>query len=466
MNDTAPTARSAPRRTAPAGTPPGDVPTARAALRRLARVRLTGRGIALLCTGALLGACGVLLELPDVVGLGGAAMLAVGFAWAVMGLQRLEAGRGALIVARELTPHPVVRGQSTAVRLVVGARSRTGAAYERLARLRLSEQAAHELAGPHGIRARVTAHPDRISVRYTLTPSRRGRWPLGPLLTTRTDVFGLVRTTQPLGEPTRVAVRPRTVDLHTRTRVLGDVDRAATGARLASTDDSVLREYVAGDDPRRVHWAGSARQGRLMVRADESAGVRPVTVLLDRSLLAPPPDARTAGWPTQRGVHRLEDGEHAVELAASIAVSFLEAGHPARLVATGGAAQPSAFAAGALTGRAAVLDAAVDLAGHRSTTEADEAMAATARALRVSRTQAEITVAVLAPLPAGSSHELARLAAEGTCWAIVTPPRSDGNDDAAERTAADLRQAGWRVAVCDSGTPPARAWALLTERAA
>ena len=450
--------------TATAGPTERESPSTPGALQRLARVRLTGRGTALLCAGLALAACGVLLELPDITGLGSAAVLAVGFAWAVMGLQRLDAGRGALVVTRALTPHPVVRDQSTAVRLVVGARARTGAAYERLARLRLSEQAAHELAGPHGIRARVTAHPDRIAVGYTLTPARRGRWALGPLLTTRTDVFGLVRTTQPLGDATHVAVRPRTVDLPTRTRVRGDVDRAATGARLAASDDSVLREYVAGDDPRRVHWAGSARQGRLMVRADESAGVRPVTVLLDRSLLAPPPDTRTGGWPSQRTLHRQEDGERAVELAASIAVSFLEAGHPVRLVPTGRTVVAPGFVTGSLTGRGAVLDAAVDIQGHRAASEADDAITATVRALRVSRTQAEITVGVLAPVPDGARHDLARMAAEGTCWAVVVPPRSDGDDGG--RTAADLRQAGWRVAVCAAGTEPDRAWASLMERAA
>jgi|GEM_PF-206771 len=452
------------------GAPPGHGPrkVTRPALRRLARVRPTRRGLALLVAGVLLGVAGALLELPDVVGLGAAAVLAVLLAWTLMGVQRLDAGRGALIVTRDLTPNPVVRDQTAAVRLVVGARARTGAAYERLARLRLSEQAAHELAGPHGIRARVTAHADRIAVSYALTPSRRGRWALGPLLTTRTDVFGLVRTTQPLGAATRVAVWPRTVELPTRTRVLGEVDRAATGARLASTDDSVLREYVAGDDPRRVHWAGSARQGRLMVRADESAGVRPVTVLLDRSLLPPPVDPRTGAWPTSRGVRSHAEGEVAVELAASVAVSFLDAGHPARLVPTGAGPAPVPFAAGARTGRAAVLDSTVDLHGHRGATDAERATLQTVRSLRTTRTQDEVTVAVLGPQPAATLREIAELGVEGTCWALVVTPDAPGRRDAggpsrAEHTVTELRAAGWRVATCRPGTPPDHAWALLAE---
>jgi len=440
---------------------------AREALRRLMRVRLTFRGIVLLCAGAVLGAIGLVLGLPDVVGLGAAAALAVGIAWAAMGLQRLDSGRGALSVVRQISPNPVVRGQAADARLVVAARSRTGAAYERLARLRLSEQAAHELAGPSGIRAQVSAHPDRVSVRYSLKPVRRGRWALGPLLTTRTDVFGLVRTTQPLGDATTVAVWPKTVDLRARTRVLGDVERAATGARLASTDDSVLRDYIAGDDPRRVHWAGSARQGRLMVRADESAGVRPVTVLLDRSVLPPPVESRSGPWPTQRTVQSLEDGEWAVELAASVAVSFLGAGHPARLVPTSVVAHGvgSRFTTGTHTGRPAILDVTVDLHGHRNAGEAERAMAATVRALRVERNQGEITVALLGPLAPAVRHDLASLAAEGTCWALVVLPRDVGFRHDADDTVNALRTAGWRVAACEPGTPPDRAWALLQERA-
>ncbi|MCK9795543.1 DUF58 domain-containing protein [Isoptericola sp. 4D.3] len=444
--------------------------SAHPALRRLARVRPTRRGVALLVAGLVLGATGALLELPDLVGLGAAGVLAVLLAWTLMGVQRLDAGRGALVVTRELTPNPVVRDQTASVRLLVGARARTGAAYERLARLRLSEQAAHELAGPHGIRARVTAHADRIAVSYALTPSRRGRWPLGPLLTTRTDAFGLVRTTQPLGAATRVAVWPRTVELPTRTRVLGEVDRAATGARLTSTDDSVLREYVAGDDPRRVHWAGSARQGRLMVRADESAGVRPVTVLLDRSLLPPPVDPRTGVWPSSRGARTHAEGERAVELAASIAVSFLDAGHPARLVPTGAGPAPVPFAAGARTGRAAVLDSTVDLHGHRSAADAERAVLQTVRSLRTTRSQDEITVAVLGPLAEAALRELAELGVEGTCWAlVVVPADARGRETGAtpaDATVGTLRAAGWRVATCPPGTPPDRAWAMLAEGAA
>ncbi|WP_129783306.1 DUF58 domain-containing protein [Promicromonospora panici] len=430
-------------------------------LARISRVRLTPRGIGAVCLGGTLVPLGLALTLPDLVGLGAAALLVVAVAWVAIGTQRLESGRGALRVTRAVAPNPVVRDRTADVSLLVAAHQPSGAAYERLSRLRLSEQAAHELAGHQGIRARVSARADRITVHYSLTPTRRGRWSLGPLLTTRTDVFGLVRATQPLGAATHVPVWPRTVELAVRTRSVGDVDHSATGARLQSSDDSVLREYVAGDDPRRVHWASAARRGQLMVRADESAGVRPVTVLLDRSLLP--------HWQDAGGLRRpaaVDDGEWAVELAASIATSFLEAGHPTRLLPTSVAPTlESVRFATTRASRSALLDACVDIRGHRGAAEGHHATSTTARALRLARTPGEIVIAVLGPHDPDARHSLAALGAEGTCWALLVAPRGTGFQHELDETFAELRASSWHVSTTESRTDPERAWALLAERA-
>lgn len=428
---------------------------------RIGRVRPTSRGVGAACLGGALVPLGVVLTLPDLVGLGAAALLAVAVAWVAIGTQRLESGRGALHVTRAVTPSPVVRDRTADVSLLVAASRASGAAYERLSRLRLSEQAAHELAGHEGVKARVSARADRITVQYALTPTRRGRWALGPLLTTRTDVFGLVRATQPLGSATHVPVWPRTVELAVRTRAVGEIDHSAAGARLQSTDDSVLREYVAGDDPRRVHWASAARRGQLMVRADESAGVRPVTVLLDRSLL---PHRQEAGGP--RHPVAVDDGEWAVELAASIATSFLDAGHPTRLLTTTTAPTlESVRFATTRASRPALLDACVDIRGHRAAAEGHHATSTTARALRLDRTPGEIVIAVLGPHDPGARHDLAALGAEGTCWALLVTPRGAGFQHELDGTTAELRASGWHVSTTKSRTDPEHAWAMLTERA-
>ncbi len=428
-------------------------------LRRVARVRATRRGIALAVAGAVLLALGIVLALPDVVGLGVVAALAVAVAWVVQSVVRLDTGRGALTIVREVRPDPVVRGEPADVALVVRPAQPTAAAYERLARIRLAEQAAHELAGPHGVRARVSALPGHVQVRYSIEPTRRGRWPLGPLLSTTTDPFGLVRSTQPLGERTVVSVWPRTVDLPVRTGLLGDLENAGSGARLAAADDSVLRDYIPGDDPRRVHWPTAARQGHLMVRTDEAAGVRPVSVLLDRGLLAAPGESRTpTGAPAA-------DGEWAIELVASLACSILAAGHPVRLAA-GSATAPdarSSFVTGGIAGRAALLDSTVDVHGLRTEADADADLVAATAALRVSRAPGEIAVAVLRTPSTAVVRELAALTAESaTCWALLVTDHPTGAHD----SATTLGSAGWRVATARARTPHAAAWAAVAERAA
>ncbi|MBD5788104.1 DUF58 domain-containing protein [Cellulosimicrobium terreum] len=429
--------------------------------RALARARLTSRGLGLLVAGAVLAIIGVVLNLPDLVGLGGAGILVVVAAWCWMTVRRVDRGRGALSVARRVTPSPTVREQVTTARLTVRAARQSATAVGVLSRLRISEQAAHELCDRGALRARVTTHDDHVTVRYRLRPTRRGRWPLGPLLTTQVDALGLVSATQELGGTTLVAVWPRTVELSVRgTRAFGEHERSTSGARLASSDDSVLREYVSGDDPRRVHWASAARHGHLMVRSDESAGLPPVTVLLDRGLLPNPDLVHGAG-------QAVADGEWAVDLAASIAVALVQAGHPVRLVPTTAAPvlDDSGFhVSRGGEGAADLLDSTVDLRGHVGITAADRAVRATAEALRTARRPGEMTVAVLGPLGPVSRHAVSSLAGEAPHWALVAQPpdRGTGRSDASE-TVSSLRSTGWHVALVEPGTSIEHAWSRIVE---
>ena len=429
--------------------------------RSLARARLTRRGTSLLVVGAVIAATGVTLGLSDLVGLGAAAILVVVAAWCWMTARRIDRGRGALRVARRVQPNPATNGQVTTARLTVSAARPSASTATMLARLRISEQAAHELCDQGSLRAQVATRDDHIAVRYRLQPLRRGRWSLGPLLTTRVDTFGLVSATQELGDPTSVAVWPRTVELPVRgTRAFGEQERSTSGARLSSSDDSVLRDYVTGDDPRRVHWASAARHGQLMVRADESASLPPVTVLYDRGLL-PHPDL------TRSGGHALADGEWSVECAASVGVSLLHAGHPVRLVPTSLApvVDNTGFTANrAGEGPADLLDATVDLHGHHGLSDTDRAATATAEALRTARRPGEITVAVLGPLGPVARHTVASIAGDALHWALVVRPRTwSSQRTEAQETVDALRATGWHVVLVEAGTPLEHAWTMLVE---
>lgn len=158
---------------------------------------------------------------------------------------------------------------------------------------------------------------------YSLPTRRRGKLVIGPVAFEREDAFGLARNRVLKGERSVLHVHPR---LHAAVS-------AAAGVRKHSHEGPVeltslrgaaelrsLREYVAGDEPRHVHWKASARTGKLMVRdmvdPDE---VRCTIVLDDRSAVFEP-----------------DLFEAAVEVAASLAhASALDGLHTRLRTATG-----------------------------------------------------------------------------------------------------------------------------------
>jgi uncharacterized protein (DUF58 family) len=117
-------------------------------------------------------------------------------------------------------------------------------------------------------------------------------------------------------------VHPRVHPIHTTpvgtARSLdGIVDKVAHG----SITFHALREYVAGDDLRHVHWRTSAHIGELMVREHVDTSLPRIVFFLDDRA-----DAQTP-----------ENFEHAVEAAASILVAVLQAGLNVTLQVASGA---------------------------------------------------------------------------------------------------------------------------------
>lgn len=411
------------------------------------RRRPTPRGWALLAAGVVALQLGIGLGSVDLVRLA----LVVG-ALPAVALLALVAGdalhnRRGLHVHREVRPDPVHVGETADVRVAVRAADRLGRA--RLAGLKFSEQAAVELSGGLPLRARVARRAEEVTVRYTVHATRRGRWPLGPLVVSRTDPFGVALSRTTLGSSSEVAVWPAVVALPAPSDVLvGEPDRVALGARTPSTDDASLRDYREGDDLRRVHWRSSARRGALLVRSDERAGMRPVTVLLD----LPVRDAAT---------------EWTISLAASVALAMLESGHPVRLTGpgltgTGTGPAPHVSARSGPESRAALLDLTLDLVPARSTTEAEAALLATSRALAGATPSGEIVVAVLGPSVGQARSALARVADGAAGWAMV---RQDGRHASDQRdahhTVTELRRAGWRAAPVTVGEDLEQCWLRL-----
>jgi uncharacterized protein (DUF58 family) len=149
--------------------------------------------------------------------------------------------------------------------------------------------------------------------RYRIPAHRRGVQYMGPMLEERVDPFGLVvRSTehQVLDE---VWVHPVIHALRVPVGEAGFRQRAQALTR--PSDDPLaefrsLRDYVPGDDPRLIHWVGTARTGTLVVRDH---------LELRRSI-------RYVVLETLDSVVTQPEFEEAVEIAASICVESLRSG--------------------------------------------------------------------------------------------------------------------------------------------
>lgn len=408
--------------------------------------RPTVRGWALAGCGAGLVVVGGLLGSLDLVRIGLAAVVLVVGAGALVAWRSPARNRHRIDVRRSVTPNPLHVGETAQVAIHVQAGD--AAARARLAGLRFAEQASSELSGGRALRARVERTPSTVEVRYTVRAARRGRWTLGPLVVTRGDLFGVVRAPANVGSVAEVAVWPSIVALPAPSEALvGEPDRVALGARSPSTDDASLRDYREGDDLRRVHWRSSARRGSLLVRSDERAGMRPVTVLLDQP-------ARPAAV------------EWSISLAASLAVAMLEAGHPVRLLGAGlgesGEVPAFLHAKSGPMARAALLDPLIDLVGPRTEPEAEQRLAAAVRMIQTSGKGDDIVLAVLGPLTPGARTELARISDSAQGWALVrADSRQPGEAAATENTLRALRRAGWHAARVSTGEPVIDCWMRL-----
>lgn len=123
-------------------------------------------------------------------------------------------------------------------------------------------------------------------VRYRVPTERRGILTLGPAHVEVSDPLGLIRRRRQVGTITEVVVNPRwtAIDLPDPRTCDGDlvdfirrlIDRMAVNLEFRS-----LREYVTGDDLRRINWKASARRDQLTLNEYEARAPIVVHVLLD-----------------------------------------------------------------------------------------------------------------------------------------------------------------------------------------
>ncbi len=163
---------------------------------------------------------------------------------------------------------------------------------------------------------------ERSTAAYRLPTAVRGVVQVGPMRARRRDVLGLTARTFVLPGSSELLVLPRHVPAHIplggSSGRLGDHLRMRAHGQSGSEFHS-LREYVVGDDLRRISWKASARANELVVKETALEGLRRCTVVLDTT--------------AQDGAQDGAAFERAVSAAASLVAGAAAAGLTTRLIA-------------------------------------------------------------------------------------------------------------------------------------
>ncbi len=278
---------------------------------------MTTRGRGFLAAGITASICAIILGQDDLLRIG-VLLLALPLVTAFfLGRSRYRLG-----LVRSVSPNQVAAGQPARVQLDLtnDGRMPTGL-------LLLEEQLPYVL----GTRPRFVV--DRMGPRwkrtvgYVVRSDLRGKYSIGPMTVRLSDPFGLVELNRAFRSTTSLVVTPRVLPLPAiplSGAWTGSGDNRPRAFATGSAEDHTVREYRRGDDLRRVHWRSSAHAGELMVRREEQPWQSRATLFLDNRRFA------------HRGSGAASSLEHAVSIAASVAVHLVQRGFVVRLVTAAG----------------------------------------------------------------------------------------------------------------------------------
>ncbi|MBA3654745.1 MAG: DUF58 domain-containing protein [Actinobacteria bacterium] len=169
-----------------------------------------------------------------------------------------------------------------------------------------------------------------VNHHYSLRCTRRGVYEVGPLVAVASDPLGLSQQETVVADKFELLVHPRLELVSDRplTRQFEDppIRPPVSKPWPSGLEFYGMREYVPGDDLRRIVWRASARTGRIMVREAEQGITDHITIILD----------------TDRGAHSRdgegisESFETGVRAAASLGVRHLREGYEIKIETNAG----------------------------------------------------------------------------------------------------------------------------------
>ena len=130
---------------------------------------------------------------------------------------------------------------------------------------------------------------ERVTHTHRVVGAQRGRFRLGPAELVSGDVFGLQQSRREVPQVDYLTVYPKVVPVSAlglpAGRPMGD-----WLARRRIIEDplrfSQVREYMAGDNPRHIHWRASARTGVLQTKVFEPSDTLALMLAVDVQTVA------------------------------------------------------------------------------------------------------------------------------------------------------------------------------------
>lgn len=229
----------------------------------------------------------------------------------------VRSGRHLLILRRSVMPQRISAGKTVTITLEITNEGRGAAPMvllEDSIPAQLAARARFAFSGIESLGER--------SATYKLRPQMRGRYRLGPAEVSFLDPFSLARTRTSMGDAAELLVRPQIEqlvlprDLGERRSLTLSATRRPTGSE--GEDFYTLRDYIEGDDLRKIHWPSTAKRQRYMIRQEETPWHNRATIVLD--------DRRAA-----HGLHGNQSFEIAVAAAASLVDLYHRSGYSFRL---------------------------------------------------------------------------------------------------------------------------------------
>ncbi|HVM18596.1 MAG TPA: DUF58 domain-containing protein [Egibacteraceae bacterium] len=252
-------------------------------------------------------------------------------ALATLGLAWVIARRGPSVDAeRSSLPSRVREGQIVEATVALTAK-------RRVATIILEEEMPEQFGLPRRTAVPLLSAGERMEHPYTFAPSLRGVYQVGPLVAQWSDPFGLTRRRQKLLDPVTVVVHPTVEPVNDRivSRAWEDPPIRPPVSKPWPTGFEFygMRDYVHGDDPRRIVWRAVARSmdlddaefdtTRYLVWEAEQGITDEVELLVNTDR-----DAHSKGNPSATL-------EATVRAAASLGVMHLEAGFSVSLSLNG-----------------------------------------------------------------------------------------------------------------------------------